>query len=303
MVQTLSNNYSNFNNTLLSNVSNFKNIIPNGSYYYTSESIQPLIKNLPANNYIKCFCPIHGDQPDNFKHKCSVSDNGIDCISSLRYNCAHCSNENGRSLSHIAFQKHLHKFHSNSLENMKIRDNLNNKENIYTSYVTSIISKQKNSDSFIGKKKEYNGIVSNTPLKKKDLNSSKKRKKILYRKININTLSIEKTKNISISPNSINSNSNYSFICLQLICACELLLEKTLEEIFHESYLSYDIPTKLMVLKYAITDKKIPCDDTVKIKLTNCIEALENYFNSNIKIDSIELEKDLKLFLQFLLNY
>ncbi|ORX33225.1 hypothetical protein BCR36DRAFT_314482 [Piromyces finnis] len=55
-----------------------------------------------------------------------------------------------------------------------------------------------------------------------------------------------------------------------------------------------------MVLKYAITDKKIPCDDTVKIKLTNCIEALENYFNSNIKIDSIELEKDLKLFLQFL---
>jgi len=37
--------------------------------------------------------------------------------------------------------------------------------------------------------------------------------------------------------------------------------------------------------------------------MINCIEALENYFNSNIKIDSIDLERDLKLFLQFLLNY
>jgi len=124
MVQTLSDNYSSFNNPLLNKVSTYKNIIPSGSYFYTSDSIQPLIKNLPAHNYIKCFCPIHGDQPDNYKHKCSISDNGIDCISSLRFNCAHCSNENGRSLSHIAFQKHLRKFHSNALEKMKIRDNL-----------------------------------------------------------------------------------------------------------------------------------------------------------------------------------
>ncbi|OUM59514.1 hypothetical protein PIROE2DRAFT_67680 [Piromyces sp. E2] len=58
-----------------------------------------------------------------------------------------------------------------------------------------------------------------------------------------------------------------------------------------------------MVLKYAITDEKIACNDTVKVKMINCIEALENYFNSNIKIDSTDLEKDLKLFLQFLLNY
>jgi len=117
MVQTIGDNYSSFNNPLLDKVITYKNIIPNNSYYYTQE-----FKNLPSNNYIKCFCPIHGDQPDNEKHKCSQNDNDNYCISSLRYNCAHCANENGRSLSHIAFQKHLRKFHSNILEKMKIRD-------------------------------------------------------------------------------------------------------------------------------------------------------------------------------------
>jgi len=34
-----------------------------------------------------------------------------------------------------------------------------------------------------------------------------------------------------------------------------------------------------------------------------CIESLENYFDTNVRIDSIDLEKELRLFLQFLLNY
>jgi len=37
--------------------------------------------------------------------------------------------------------------------------------------------------------------------------------------------------------------------------------------------------------------------------MINCIESLENYFNTNVRIDSVDLEKELRIFLQFLLNY
>lgn len=127
MVQTsisTNNTYSNFN-PLMNKVISYKNIKPNINF----------IKNLPTHNYIKCFCPIHGDQPDNEKHKCLLNNENNHCISSLRYNCAHCNNENGRSLSHVAFQKHLRKFHSSLLEKMKIKDNIkviiNNNSIIY----------------------------------------------------------------------------------------------------------------------------------------------------------------------------
>jgi len=44
-------------------------------------------------------------------------------------------------------------------------------------------------------------------------------------------------------------------------------------------------------------------EHSIKEKMLNCIENLENYFNLNIKMDSYELECELRVFLQFLLNY
>lgn len=93
--------------------------------------------------------------------------------------------------------------------------------------------------------------------KKKNINIAKKENPIACHKIQINSFKINKNKNISITTANIRNTHSSPFISLQLICACELLIEKTLKVVFHESYLSYDIPTKLMVLKYALTGNKI----------------------------------------------
>jgi len=297
MVQTIGDNYSNFNNPLLDKVITYKNIIPNNTYYFAQE-----FKNLPTKNYIKCFCPIHGDQADNEKHKCSQRNNDDFCISSLRYNCAHCANENGRSLSHIAFQKHLRKFHPNILEKMKVRDDYLKKKgnNISISpFINTILSNSENSNNNAINKLDKIDIIS----RYNNVDVKKGKSYIYHHKIKIKPFPIKKNeKNIS-EPKRNKFNNSSPFVCLQLICACELLIEKTLEIVFHESYLSYDIPMKLMVLKYAITDNKIACEDSIKNKMMNCIESLENYFDTNVRIDSVDLEKELRLFLQFLLNY
>jgi len=295
------NNHLRFN-PLFNKVLNTKSIKQNNTYYYTPETIQPLVKTLPKYNYNKCFCPIHGDQPDNDKHKCSLNDNEYHCISSLRYNCAHCNSENGRGLSHIAFQKHLRKYHINVLNTMNIKDCVKNKSK--TSYAPVMISiKGKPNNTFnISSTKEIE-TSSYLQSNKNALGISKRENSISCHKIKINSISLNKNSNISINSNSKCNNCSYSFVSLQLICACELLIEKTLEDVFHESYLSYDIPTKLMVLKYAVTDNKIECEGTFKKKIVNCIETLESYFNINIKMSLFDLEKELRLFLQFLINY
>jgi len=305
MAQTslTTNNISNFNNPILDRVIIYKNIKPNNAHYYD------LIKNLPAHNYIRCFCPIHGDQPDNDKHKCYINENDKHCISSLRYNCSHCSNENGRSLSHVAFQKHLRKFHSNILEKMKIKDNIEKNENSYSQLISATMPLKNNTqkeNNFKTKNiQSYDNSIKSYLHSKKRVLISKKENSISNHKIQNSSFSTNKNKNISIKTEHNNNNSQYSspFISLQIICAFELLIDKTLEIVFHESYLSYDIPTKLMVLKYALTDDKISCDKALKEKMIKCIETLENYFNIGIKMDSIDLEKELRLFLQFLFNY
>ncbi|ORX75724.1 hypothetical protein BCR32DRAFT_271727 [Anaeromyces robustus] len=310
MVQTsISNGNSHLKfNPLLDKVLNDKTAISNNAYYYTSETIQPLVKSLPKYNYIKCFCPIHGDQPDNDKHKCSLNDKEYHCISSLRYNCAHCNSENGRGLSHIAFQKHLRKYHINVLNTIDTKG-YSKRKTSYTPVMISITGKSNNSTFNKSNTREIetspNMTSSYLPSNRNILGVSNRENPISCHKIKINSVSLNKNKNISVNSSSRSNNSNYSysFISLQLICACELLIEKTLEDVFHESYLSYDIPTKLMVLKYAITDNKIECESSFKKKIVNCIETLENYFNINNKMGLFDLERELRLFLQFLLNY
>ncbi|KAG4108022.1 hypothetical protein H8356DRAFT_1334470 [Neocallimastix lanati (nom. inval.)] len=100
-------------------------LLANKTYTHFSPLIVKIItyKNIkPKHNLIKNL-PIHNYYRYNDKHKCSMNnENNINhCISSLRYNCFHCNNENGRSLSPVAFQKYLRIFHSNILEEMKIK--------------------------------------------------------------------------------------------------------------------------------------------------------------------------------------
>jgi len=256
---SINNTYSNCN-PLIDKIITYKNIKPNYN----------LIKNLPAHNYIKCFCPIHGDQLDNDKHKCStLNENGNHCISSLRYNCVHCSNENGRSLSHIAFQKHLRKFHSGILEKMKIKDSIGKTESIIPMITSKIPLKENSISDNKNKKNDISNNNSKKSLqlsKRKVINIAKKDNLIPCHKIQINSFKIKKNKSISIVASNFKNTHSSPFLSLQLICACELLIEKALEVAFHESYLSYDIPTKLMILRYALTDNKIICEHSIKEK-------------------------------------